>query len=148
MVSYLLKPSWISSAGEESNSWCLIDRGVPQVSPLSPCLYNIFMDTFAEEVSSVPNSVSEQPALLFADDVKLHAKTGKGLQKILDIASSWATRNSIKWNTRPGKSEVLKYKGLPKHEFWLPGQELHQTLMKREQQITQQSLGLGAQWER
>ncbi len=77
---------------------------------MSPCLYNIFMNTFAEEVSSVPDSVSEQPAQRFADDVKLHAKTGKGLQKILDIGTSWATRNSVKWNTRPGKSEFLKYK--------------------------------------
>ncbi len=85
------------------------------------------MDTFAEEVSSVPDLVSEQPAQLFADDVKLHAKTGKGLQNILDIATSWATRNSMKWNTRPVKSEVVKYKGLPNRKFWLAGRELYRT---------------------
>ncbi len=84
------------------------------------------MDTFAEKVATVPDSVSEHPVQLFADDVKLHAKTGKGLQKIFDIATSWATRNSMKWNNSPGKSEVLKYEGLPKHKFWLAGRELYQ----------------------
>ncbi len=58
---------------------------------MSPCLYNIFMDTFAEEGSSVPDSVSEQPVQLFVGDVNLHAKTGKGLQKILDIARNMET---------------------------------------------------------
>ncbi len=84
------------------------------------------MDTFAEKVASIPDSVSEHPAQLFADDVKLNAKKGKALQKILGIATTWAALNSMKWNTNLGNSEVLKYKGVPKHEFWSAGRELNQ----------------------
>ncbi len=52
-----------------------MDRGVPQGSPLSPSLYNLFMDEFAERVSGVSEEVANVPAVLFADDVLLTAKT-------------------------------------------------------------------------
>ncbi len=74
----------------------------------------VLMDTVAEEVASVSDSVSEHPAQLFADDVKLHAKREKALQKTLGIATTWPAQNSVKWNTHFGNSEVVKYKGVPK----------------------------------
>lgn len=111
IVEYLLKLSCVTSAGDETRTRCIVDRGVPQGSPLSPCLYNIFMDTFAEAVSRASGNISDSPVQLFADDVQLQAKHGCGMQKILNIATSWATENGMKWNTKPGKSEV---QGAPK----------------------------------
>ncbi len=45
MVMPFLNSSIIQTGMEENTVWFTINRGVAQGSPLSPCLYNIFMDT-------------------------------------------------------------------------------------------------------
>ncbi len=45
------------------------------------------MDEFAERVAAVPMDVSKVPAVQFADDVLLTAKSLLGLQSLLDIAT-------------------------------------------------------------
>ncbi len=75
---------------EENAVWFTIDRGVAQGSPLSPCLYNIFMDPFAEALDKAPQPTTREPCKLFADNVKLLAMTAGGLQHSLDLASTWA----------------------------------------------------------
>ncbi len=62
MVEAFMTPSWV-------------DRGVPQGSPLSRTLYNIFMDEFAERVAAMPMDVSDVPAVRFPEDVMLAAIT-------------------------------------------------------------------------
>ncbi len=52
---------------------------LPRAPRLSPTLYNIFMDTFAEALDAVPRSISKEPCKLFADDVKLSDRVAKGL---------------------------------------------------------------------
>ncbi len=63
---------------------------------------------FAERVSAIPREVADVPAVLFADDVLLTAKTSTGLQTLLDIASKWANDRQMAWNTKKGKREVLQ----------------------------------------
>ncbi len=58
--------------------------------------------------SGVPEEVADVPAVLFADDDLLTAKTSLGLPALLDIATKWAMDNQMNWNTKAGKSEVLK----------------------------------------
>ncbi len=53
-----------------------------QPKPIQPV-----MDEFAERVSATPRYVADVPAVLFADDVLVTAKTPEGLQTLLDIAS-------------------------------------------------------------
>ncbi len=60
------------------------------------------MDKFAERVSGVSEEVANVPAVLFADNVLLTAKTPSGLQVLLDIATNWATdnQNELEYKSR------------------------------------------------
>ncbi len=69
--------------------WFVTDRGVPQRSPVSPSLYNMFLDEFAERQSEIPSVVADVPAVLFADDVLLTSETAVGLQRLLHVVTKW-----------------------------------------------------------
>ncbi len=62
MAIAFLTPSWISTIGDDKAELvCGGQRGFLQGSPLSPSLYNLFMDEFAERVSEVPTEVADVP---------------------------------------------------------------------------------------
>ncbi len=107
MAEAFLVPSWISTVGDTRNQCFVVDRCVPQGSPLSPSLYNLFVDEFAERVSGTHSDAAYVPALLFADDVLITAKSPTGPQALLGIASNWAIDRQMTWNTEKGKSGVL-----------------------------------------
>ncbi len=96
MFEAFLAPAWISTLGDTKERWFVVDRGVPQGFPLSPNLYNIFMDEFAERLNEVSREVVDVPEVLFADDVLLTAKSASGLQELLEIASKWGEDRQMK----------------------------------------------------
>lgn len=97
-IQNLLVPLEVSSKNSTTQLKAKITLGVPQGDPLSPSLYNIFMDTFMERYNSVGQSISKTPAQCYADDVILSALTAPGLQILLDIASQWSSHTHMTWS--------------------------------------------------
>ncbi len=70
--------------------------------------------------------MSDVPAVLFADDVLLSAKSPEGLQILMDISTIWAKESGMTWNTRRGKSEILESAETRGYAFKLALRELNQ----------------------
>lgn len=110
-----------SSTGDDQKIEMALGRGVPEGSPLSPCLFNLFVDTLGQRLLDVPRIVSAWPANIFADDVKLVARTWDGLQELLHNCTTWAHQYGMKW--APTKSHVLLPESHPR-QLTLAGQPL------------------------
>lgn len=100
MIQNLLVATTVSSSNQTTDTTAEITVGVPQGDPLSPTLYNIFMDTFLESYDGIDSSISATPAQCYADDVLLAAKSQAGLQHLLDLAASWAADTHMEWSIK------------------------------------------------
>lgn len=84
-------------------------RGVKQGSPLSPTLFDVFINDLLNGMQewgvTVPTGdacgIMTLPGLLFADDLVLLADNMKNLQTLMNMATSWAN----KWGMRFGISK-------------------------------------------
>lgn len=72
-------------------------RGVPEGSPLSPTLFNMYIDILAEAVLAGAENELDNPANFFADDVVLMSRAPDGMQRMLDVCSQWAYAAGLKW---------------------------------------------------
>lgn len=90
MVTVFLSPDSVNTVGDEYNHKELLKRGVPEGSPLSPAIFNLYIDSLAARLRSVPNTVSRFYGNCYADDVLLLARDNDGLQELLDVYSQWA----------------------------------------------------------
>lgn len=70
-----------------------------QGSPISPEIFNMYIDTLYTALEAVPFRVSEFLANLFCDDVLLMAKDVDNLQRLLEIFSDWASSSGMKWSS-------------------------------------------------
>lgn len=106
-----------------------ITRGVRQGCPLSPILFDIFINDVLECVRDlgirVPSLGRRIPGLLFADDIVLLAESAVELQGQLDLVARWAKVNGMTFGTN--KCGVMAVNGdMPPLgvEFILDGDEL------------------------
>lgn len=112
-VQSMLQPVRIKTQGTTTQKTGIIARGVCQGSPLSPMLFNIYMDTLADTLrgrkrlqpmgttctSSRDIGLSRRWDLtMFADDVKVQAETEVVLQPLLNTLATWAKEHGMTWN--------------------------------------------------
>lgn len=87
-------------------------RGLLQGSLLSPLLFNIFIDDLADQLTKfVDPECPVPPALLYADDICLLARTPRRLQQLFNIVTRWGVENHMRANVT--KSGVVVPRGSP-----------------------------------
>jgi hypothetical protein len=89
--------SRIVSNGEASD-WFLRSKGVLQGSPLSPCLFNIFVDGLLEDLNDGATAVPR--SLFYADDGTLLASSSAEIQRLLDTVAAWSARYRMTLNVK------------------------------------------------
>lgn len=106
MVAMALQPIHAMTKGDDHMHMVIMSRGVPQGSPLSLTIINLYMDWYIEALTvSMKNTYGEINAtrqlwscVLFADDVKLQAKSHAMLQHMLTFSEKWAKEAGMNWN--------------------------------------------------
>ena len=125
MTALLLQPLSVRASKDITDTSATITIGVPQAESFSCTLFNIFLDTLLEKLSSLPHHISEKAASALADDVILMSKTAEGLQLLLENCTEWIAEYQMAWNTAPGKTEVLlPPRGHHTSTFFLSGEPL------------------------
>jgi len=138
-ISMFMGTDLLSAVGDNDSKVYEMRMGVPEGSPLSPSIFNIYMDTLAVKLDATKQKYANIPCTIYADDVVLFAKTAKGLKKLLRICSDWAREFGMSWATDPGKSCVLVPPS-SKTKFYLAG-----NILTRE--LTTRYLGVEVSWE-
>ncbi len=103
--------------GNKQREFFTQGRGVRQGCPLSPTLFNIYMNELAKvlEQSSAPGLTlhdSNIKFLLFADDLVLLSPTEEGLQQNLDILHKFCQTWALSINTN--KTKILTFQKRPR----------------------------------
>ena len=89
--------SRIVSDGEASD-WFSRSKGVLQGSPLSPYLFNIFVDGLLEDLNDGATAIPR--SLFYADDGTLLASSSSKIQRLLDIVAAWSARHRMTLNVK------------------------------------------------
>ena len=110
--------------GNLESEWFNQDNGVNQGCILSQSLFSVMMknltDMLSEHNIGVPIASQIINALLYADHVALIAESESDLQTMLTIASSFATKWNLKFNSNKSKVLVVgKY--IDKSNKWVVG---------------------------
>lgn len=105
MVQSLLQPFAEYGRTNRLAFPAILKNGVLQAYPASLTLFKMFMETLLCEFDTVSASMSRWPAVCYADDVFLTAKSAEGLQKLLNLATIWVTQHNMTW--APQKASIL-----------------------------------------
>lgn len=80
----------------EASSWFPRTRGVLQGSPISPFLFNIYIDPLIEGLNLLSGRIPK--SLFYADDGVILVETYEELQALLDQTNKWMVENGIEIN--------------------------------------------------
>ena len=88
-----------------------IERGTAQGCPLSPTLFDIYIDDLVQDLQKCQHGIQHTPVLAYADDVLVMADTPEKLQEMIKICHDWTCKWRMKANTI--KSQTMQW--LPNH---------------------------------
>ena len=97
--SYTAVINGVASEPQERN------RGLPQGSPLSPIVFNLFIDSLVRKLNSIPNQIGVPHCLFYADDGVLLAQDVRTARVLLHMAQDWANVQGMTFNV--GKCGVV-----------------------------------------
>src|SRR5579859_17280 len=81
------------------------NQGLPQGSPLSPILFNLFIDSLVRRLNTKSTTIPS--CLFYADDGVLFAREAKEMRRLLKIAQDWSIVERMTYNV--GKCGVLQH---------------------------------------
>ena len=98
--------------------WFTLSTGLRQGCPLSPILFNLFINDISVKIQAVGNGIvidnEKISILLYADDVVLLAKKKDALQCMLNILSEWCNQNAMSVNCM--KSNIVHFRPLKEEQ--------------------------------
>ena len=93
-----------------------VRSGVPQGSPVSPILFNLFIESLSRHLAANSQGVHALGGiyidrLLFADDIACLAKSKEELQTLLDAIVAWCDAWGMQIGIGGGKTEAMHFAG-------------------------------------
>lgn len=122
MIEAMLWRTLVSTVGDSDGIVREMERGVPEGSPLSPWLFNFFINPLAGRIEAWVDGDFENAVNLFADDIILLAPTASKMQGLLSICEDFASRNGLEWGVT--KCHALRAEEAPATPLYLDGNEL------------------------
>ncbi len=107
MAEAFLTSSWVSTAGDTGKKWFLVDKGVPQGSPLSPSLYNIFIHESEKECARHKNTEPTYRRFYLQTTYCCRRRPQQPSKGYWTLQRVGAEERGMIWNTNRGKREIL-----------------------------------------
>ncbi|OMJ08754.1 Retrovirus-related Pol polyprotein from type-1 retrotransposable element R2 [Smittium culicis] len=132
-VAYYKSPEAGVRIGTLMSPLFKVDKGVRQGYPMSPMLFNIFINDILDKVNEnivlVPGNSVKIPGLLFADDLVLLADSEVGIRENLLVVEKWASDNEMSFGI--SKCDALAVGGSFEHPDILELQEQRVPIVKK-----------------
>lgn len=122
MIECMLYRTVVTTVRDQAKMWRAMERGVPEGSPLSPSLFNFFIDPVASLIDEEVAGGWSNPLNLFADDIILMAPSAPSMQRLLNVCQDFAAANGLQWGLN--KCHAIAAPGATQAELFLDGEAL------------------------